>query len=161
MAIGPIGDDIPSIFPIVIGVVLFLGVVMYANQQVDARNNYLEIRKAGLSLSYLVLSRGLITDEQFNDRCTEYVDYAARQNIKAFISLHKSCEYVDLNAPILVSSSSNLICPQTLPTVNGAPLSTTNLPADFQILVFPVAVDCDSSGLKRGLGTVNLVVWRK
>ena len=161
MAIGPIGDDIPSIFPIVIGVVLFIGVVMYANQQVDARNNYLEIRKAGLSLSYLVLSRGLITDAQFNSRCTEYADYAARQNIKAFIALHKSCNYLDLNAPVLTPGSDNLICPSALPVVNGAPLATSNLPSDFQILIFPVAVECDSSGLKRGLGTVNLVVWRK
>lgn len=165
MAIGPIGDDIPSIFPIVLGVVLFIGVVGYANSQVDAKNSYLEIRKSVLSLSYVIVSSGALTDADFAARCPQFSDYATRQNVKAFFSLKKHCKNVDLSKDILADTdpspaSDTLFCPSIRPKVGTADISATNLPKDFQILSFPVAVDCDATGKVKGLGMFNIIAWR-
>ena len=63
--VGPIGDDIPSIFPIVIGVVLFISTIGFVNSQFDARNEQLSLKKAGLGISYAILRSGYLSDNEF------------------------------------------------------------------------------------------------
>ena len=181
--IGAIGDDIPSIFPIVAGVLLFITTILYVNPQYEARNNYLELRKSGIAFSYYALSDGYLSDKQFVDNCPLYKEFAARRGVKFVFSLKKACQRIDL-ADDVFSATSNLgfrppisdaeyvtgkICstdstaasPTALPKVNGAQISTTNLPKDFQIYSFPVAVQCDSEATLKGVGVANIVVWQR
>ncbi|GEM_PF-1427604 len=96
--IGPIADDIPSIFPIVFGVLLFMGTAIYTTQKIDERNQYLELRKAGVGLSYVVLRSGYLSDDDFDASCgSQYSDYAARRHVSFLVSLKKYCNYVTLN----------------------------------------------------------------
>ncbi len=100
-AIGPIGDDIPSIFPIVAGVLLFMSTALYASDQLSQRNAYLELSKAGAGLSYVVLSAPYLPDDYFNSECVQtYRDYAARRRVDFLITVKKFCHYVDLNGDI-------------------------------------------------------------
>lgn len=96
--IGPISDDIPSIFPIVFGVLLFMGTALFTAQRIDERNQYLELRKAAVGLSYVVLNQGYVSDEEFDKACAEqYKDYADRRRISFIVSLKKFCRYVSLD----------------------------------------------------------------
>ncbi len=96
-AIGPIGDDIPSIFPIVAGVLLFMATAIYASQQLEARNSYLEIRKAGLGLGYVASSSAYLPDDAFNSACDNtYKPFASRSHVNFLVTLKKQCHYVDL-----------------------------------------------------------------
>ncbi|MFH0835600.1 MAG: hypothetical protein V1834_00365 [Candidatus Micrarchaeota archaeon] len=67
--VGPLGDDIPSIFPIIAGVLLFFSTVYYASSLIDARNEYLEKRKAALDLSYVLTEKGFLSTEDFQVLC--------------------------------------------------------------------------------------------
>ena len=67
--VGPLGDDIPSIFPIIAGVLLFLSTIFYASTIIDERNSYLATRKASLDLSYLLTERGFVSPESFVELC--------------------------------------------------------------------------------------------
>lgn len=96
--IGPIADDIPSIFPIVFGVLLFMGTAVFATQRLDERNDYLEIRKAALGLSYVVTQKGYLSDSEFGQACaSQYEDYAARRRVEFIVSLKKYCNGVVLD----------------------------------------------------------------
>ncbi|MBI5177426.1 hypothetical protein HY995_05065 [Candidatus Micrarchaeota archaeon] len=169
-AISPIADDIPSIFPIVASVLLFLGAVAYAGGVINERNNYLEIRKAGLGLSDVVLAKGYLGNDDFKSQCSvSYTEFAKRKSVKFFISLKKFCRYVDFSSaqnpfvpvtryngvPPNDYSVTGLVCP-TSGVVGPSGPPTKN----FQSLVFPVAVDCKADGSQKGLGVVTLVVWR-
>lgn len=96
--LGPIADDIPSIFPIVFGVLLFMSTALYAAQKLDERNAYLELRKAAMGLSYVALRSGYISDAEFDASCiSQYSDYAKRRNVDFILSLKKYCNFVTLD----------------------------------------------------------------
>lgn len=96
--IGPISDDIPSIFPIVFGVLLFMGTAIYTTQKIDERNQYLDVRKSLVGLSYIALSGGYLGDDAFEASCkSQYTDYAKRRAVNFLISLKKYCNYVTLD----------------------------------------------------------------
>lgn len=100
-AIGPIGDDIPSIFPIVAGVLLFMSTAIYASDQLSQKNAYLEISKAGAGLSYVVLSSPYLDDELFEAECQlTYREYAARRRVDFLITVKKFCHYTELGSDI-------------------------------------------------------------
>lgn len=99
--IGPISDDIPSIFPIVFGVLLFMGTALYTAQRIDERNQYLELRKSAVGLSYVVLNKGYLSDAEFEQACTQqYKDYADRRRVSFVVSLKKFCKYVSLDQQV-------------------------------------------------------------
>ena len=58
--IGPLGDDIPSIFPIVFSVLLFTGSVLYANQIVSEKAKAIQINEGAMALSYLLTEKGFV-----------------------------------------------------------------------------------------------------
>lgn len=114
--IGPISDDIPSIFPIVFGVLLFMSTAFYTTQKLDERNQYLEIRKAALGLSYVALRSGYIGDAEFDAACeSQYSDYANRRNVEFAISLKKYCTYLTLeqSASLPGGGPGNIFSPVT------------------------------------------------
>ena len=177
--IGAIGDDVPSIFPIVAGVVLFIATMAYVWPQYDARNEYLELRKTALSFSYFVANKGFVSDAEFTINCPAYRDYAARHNVKFVLSLKKACKHLDITSDVFTTTtiyaggappsasaaySEGKRCTSEvtgLPKVAGQPISKTNLPRDFQMYSFPMAVQCDDANSLAGLGTLNFLVWKK
>ncbi len=186
-AIGPIGDDIPSIFPIVAGVLLFIGTVLYVAQQLEARNEYLDLRKAGTGLSYAASSKAYVSDADFASDCSvTYKEYAARRRISFLVSLKKFCHYIDLSSSVF-STKTDYGSHNNFHQVNGLALSEYRTdyhhnglwcasegvscnaagacspqPPNFQAFNFPVAVDCADPNKKplRGPGVMNVIVWR-
>jgi len=92
--IGPLGDDIPSIFPIVAAVLIFIGTILYANGLVSQKAKNLEIREGSLSLSYLVTDTGFISDRAILDKtCDEKIKpRAASLGVKFLITLKRFCD---------------------------------------------------------------------
>lgn len=94
--VGPLGDDIPSIFPIVAGVLLFVGTVAYAVDLVNQKNSYLEIRKAGLGLSYLVTEKGVVTQKSFSEKCPIIQRYGTANAVKFIVTIKRYCTKIIL-----------------------------------------------------------------
>ena len=99
--IGPLGDDIPSIFPIVFSVLLFTGTIIYANQLISEKAKQLEIREGALALSYLVTEKGFIEKDSssglttLNKLCENKVrPLAASKGIAYLITLKRFCKGV-------------------------------------------------------------------
>ena len=97
--IGPLGDDIPSIFPIVFSVLLFTGSVIYANQMISEKAKAIEIREGAMALSYLVTDKGFVEWDQANGKtslekvCEEKIKpRAASLNVKFLITLKRFCK---------------------------------------------------------------------
>ena len=170
----------PSIFPIVAGVVLFIATMAYVWPQYDARNEYLELRKTALSFSYFVANKGFVSDAEFTTNCPAYRDYAARHNVKFVLSLKKACKHLDITSDVFTTTtdyaggvpslagiaySAGKLCTSgegaALPLVKNNPILKTNLPRDFQMYSFPMAVQCDDANSLAGLGTLNFLVWKK
>ena len=160
--IGPIGDDIPSIFPIVAGVLLFMGTVIYADSQLSSRNDYLELEKAGTGLAYVAISTPYLTNQQFQAQCdSTYKSYAATRSVNFLITMKKFCKGVDVSSDIFsiadpypgdtpntpgYSNQLGLACfdPSVVSCNNNACVlvSTGKEPTNFQAFDFPLAVDC-------------------
>ncbi len=97
--VGPLGDDIPSIFPIVAGIMLFLGTIAYASDLVNEKSSYLEIRKAAMGLSYIVTEKGLTNAALFDQKCDSMQSYASANSVKFLVTLKRFCNAVNLYEP--------------------------------------------------------------
>jgi len=92
--VGPLGDDLPSIFPIIAAVLLFVGTLVYANGLVTAKNRTLETRQAALGLSYVVTERGLIDDQAEFEKTTcedNLKKYALSNHIQFVVTIKRYC----------------------------------------------------------------------
>jgi hypothetical protein len=180
--LGPIGDDIPSIFPIVFGVLLFAGAMVYSLNQLNQRDSYLDVRKATLDLSYTVMESGYISDAAFNSACTSsYIVTANREGIRALVTVKKYCPVsvngvgpLDLSAANPDNSIFNVGTPASFYASRGLYCSSENAPKnavnyyvsnpqpkDYVVLNYPVAVDCSSQpGALVGVGMVNVIGWQ-
>ncbi len=153
--IGPIGDDIPSIFPIVAGVLLFLGTMAYANNALQLRNQELNLRKAALDLSYVVLEKGFLSAGELNPNvagslCSTSLRPTGDRGNAKFVVVLKDCAQRNSNLPFEGVAN----CASTV--VGGIPSPE---PESYVSLAYPVATDCaDGSG--RGLGIVNVIAWK-
>ncbi|MFA5246936.1 MAG: hypothetical protein WC408_03545 [Candidatus Micrarchaeia archaeon] len=154
--IGPIGDDIPSIFPLMAGIVLFIATIAYANQEFATKTEQIKLRKAGLDLSYIAIENGYMDMDNFPDKCRELLTPASVKNGVYFAVMLRNCDQL-----ALPSFEGTVICSRTFetaPTLNKAffekkVLSTFN---------YPVATDCDTGlGEKSGLGTIEILTWYK
>jgi hypothetical protein len=69
--IGPIGDDLPSLIPIVTGLVIFFSVFVLTMNTYNEKNDYLEKQIDMTSVARDLTGDSLILNwSQFNDRCT-------------------------------------------------------------------------------------------
>lgn len=96
--IGPLGDDIPSIFPIVAGVLLFITSLLFLNQQVSATAADFKMRQTTQDLAYLATKRGFYSVDDFESLCNGSLrPYANNNNLKFAVVVKKFCsEGVDL-----------------------------------------------------------------
>ena len=160
--VGPLGDDIPSIFPIVAGVLLFISTMAYAASLVAEKNSYLEIRKASLGLSYLVSARGQMTKADLEAICEDKLrKYGTNSRVKFLVTLNRECGgYVfdtDPLAPYAVSAAYGYCSNLDDAAIVGSEISARS-PV---VLNYPVAVPCpEEESPTEGFGMINVIVWR-
>jgi hypothetical protein len=172
--IGPLGDDIPSIFPIIIGVMLFIGAMLFSANLIDQKNAFIDLRKAAVTLAYSATERGLYTAGDFDEKCA-VLDSQARANRVFFaLTIKNYCssfiDFAELSAdevgvklldPRLPDPANpGLKCWIGKKDVPPEP-EPSRLPRDAVVFNYPVGVECAGDRPHRGLGLLNLVVWRQ
>lgn len=91
--IGPLGDDIPSIFPIVAGVILFTSSLLFLNQQVTITSEDFKLRQTTQELAYLATKRGFYTVEEFQSLCKgSLAPFAINNNLKFAVVVKRFCQ---------------------------------------------------------------------
>jgi hypothetical protein len=178
--VGPLGDDIPSIFPIVAGVLLFIGTLVYAFGLVQEKNQYLEIRRAGMTLSYIMTEKGVMpTEAEFKAKCDLLLKTADTNRVYVLVTLKRYCKTVELFqggpgekpelSPFFVEKFSGdaeadsgngrtwLYCSNDENVAEGG----FQQPKNAVLLNYPIAVPCPTqSSPTRGVGLINVIVWR-
>lgn len=177
--VGPLGDDIPSIFPIIAGVLLFISTVAYVTMFISEKDSYLDTRKAALGLAYIVTKQGATTLGELESSCANVIQpYAKSRGVSFAVVLKKFCRKIALNAypfdwrtyavnPLTneeeIGGQSDVeggVC--VTPGISSEELANPeNMPLDAIILNYPIAVHCPNEGsMTTGLGMVNVMVWR-
>lgn len=172
--VGPLGDDIPSIFPMVAGIMLFVGTLAFAGDLVAQKNSLLEVRKAAVSLSYIVTDKGMVTRESWDAKCVALKKAGKANNVRVLATVKRFCGEVvfpDPNqqpppepqlSPYYAGESNALrstwrYCSDDW-TAGQLPFEKLRYPVIFN---YPVAVPCpDESSPGYGPGILNLIVWR-
>ncbi|MFA4946587.1 MAG: hypothetical protein WC607_03580 [Candidatus Micrarchaeia archaeon] len=162
--VGPLGDDFPSIFPIVAGVLLFLGTVAYAAGVVDQKNAYFEIRQASLGLGYTLTQRGSLTQMEFDALCGEQAtEFARSKAVKFKATLVSRCDgyvYSDDAEFGEWGDEGYASCDSHGDEEEDYVLSEV-AGKNPVVLDYPMAVPCPEAGSNQyGLGSVVVMVWR-
>jgi hypothetical protein len=175
--VGPLGDDIPSIFPIVAGIMLFFGTIAFAGNLAAQKNSYLEVRKAAVSLSYVMTEKGFIDSASWTPKCDALKKAADANNVFVLATLKRFCGQVDFPDP----GDPPQLSPYYAADADGGQLGHTwrectndekiaPMPTLFNpsrkayavIFNFPVAVPCPNEGDPTfGPGILNIIVWRR
>jgi hypothetical protein len=169
--IGPLGDDIPSMFPIIAGIMIFIVSFIYISDQLAARNIYLELRKTTLKMSYIATEKGYMSNSEFDEKCDfQFKPFAAKNSLSFAVILKKYCGTVKfkdqenliirtktINGEIiedrLCTSDDAIVQQQT-----AAPSDPIDLANKNPIIMgYPIAVDCGNS--LRGLGIISIALW--
>lgn len=172
--IGPLGDDIPSIFPIIAAVMLFTGTVLYALTLVDEKNAYLEIRRGAMTLSYAVTEKGVTDADGFGKMCEEKLKpLGTAKNVNFLVTVKRYCGGISVQnlaeqspetyGPYFVDESEAegdtwLYCTnyESMPTGTAFPQPARNV-----LMNYPSAVPCpDADSPTRGIGMINVIAWR-
>ena len=173
--VGPLGDDIPSIFPIVAGVVLFFGTIAFAGNLSAEKNAYLDIRKAAVSLSYIVTDKGFIDEATFGDKCAALQKAADADNVYVLLTVKRYCGEIIFTddpkshlSPYYYEKNGNNYgytweaCTnyENLQQRGGA--FVPNERSYAVVFNYPIAVPCpDYDSPTFGHGIMNIIVWRK
>ena len=182
--IGPLGDDIPSIFPIVFAILLFTGSILYANQMVAQKAKQNSIREGAMALSYLVTENGFISKDSFEKEklCGDKLKpRGASLGVTFLITYKRFCNGIPIDPasddpnlnpysargdavlPYYAGSSGEqgetwFYCSNEPKALDGALFKP---PAQSVLLSFPIAVPCpDEDSYTNGLGVVNVISWK-
>ena len=182
--IGPLGDDIPSIFPIVFAILLFTGSILYANQLIVQKAKQNSIREGAISLSYLLTEKGFVSKDAFEKEktCDEKLKpRAASLGVSFLVTYKRFCNGIPIDpssddpnlnpyagqgervSPSYVGSSGQqgetwFYCTNEPKATDGELFKP---PAQSVLLSFPVAVPCpDADSFTNGLGVVNVITWK-
>lgn len=172
--IGPIGDDIPSIFPIVTGILIFLMSILFIQQQVTERNALLDVRDQVLQLSYLATEKGYMTPADFRAKCSLVRDMAKTRHLNFTMILKPFCGPVNVNDFFLVNPNDPLLVPyrstnglcvaenndfySRWPAAHNPPQAMGFPTKNTVVMSYPMAVDCGEG--KRGIGFLSIAGWR-
>ena len=185
--VGPLGDDLPSIFPIVAAVLLFIGTLVYANGLVEGKNRLLETRQAALGLSYIVTEKGLINNRTNFETtaCNDHLKkYALSNRIQFAVTVKRYCQTIQFYypksspqpekaklSPAYIEKNDAQMQGQTwayctnVVDKNGNPPASGLLavPEDAVVLTYPIAVPCPLIPQlpTNGLGLVNVIAWKE
>lgn len=151
--IGPIGDDIPSIFPIIAGVMLFIATVFYANNEAAQRDSGLNLRKAALELSYVATEKGYV-DASFAGLCESSLKPTAAKSGVYFAVMLNDCTKIGLVDPF----SGQVICSSG--GIDGPAIRALSEKKRMAVFTYPVAADCATGGgVRTGLGNLEVFTW--
>lgn len=176
--IGPLGDDIPSIFPIIMGIILFVGAMLFAANMIDQKNEFLDLRRAAVNLAYSAVERGTYDAAAFADKCAVIESQAKASRVFFALALKNYCnrsiDFAELSNDAGPSGTGKILMDVTKPDpanpglkcwIDGPPLGREpeplSLPKDAVVFNYPVALDCRSNPPHRGLGLMSLIVWRQ
>ncbi len=181
--VGPLGDDLPSIFPIVAAIMLFVGTMVYAGNVITQKNEMLEIRQAALGLSYMVTEKGLIKDRTSfeEEMCKGHLmKYALSNRVRFVVTIKRYCGKYKPYYPLNTEPDPDLFLSPYFLDKNDAdnPQGRTwayctnienppaggllKVPQGAVLLSYPVAVSCPVGGMPtNGLGAINVAVWKK
>lgn len=176
--IGPLGDDIPSIFPVVAGVLLFFASIYTASIRVDERNNYISLKRAGIDIAYSAMITGKLTQEEFDDLCSASLKEVAKRNAVYFaVTIQDCCLDLCRQTTAAPGKKGFTICVRD----SYAPFKSrydfkicTNeelikrgvYPKNFVSFAYPIAIPSPGSYIGPygpiyfSPGIVNVVVWR-
>lgn len=174
--VGPLGDDIPSIFPIIAGVLLFLSTVYYVSGLVDARSSYLETRKSALDLSYIATEKGFLKQEDFEDLCeTRLKQTGSSLGVKFLAFLDVNKDFAHCSEISFSSSPANFYgtaadenygamhrygyCTNADPVPEADELESKQL----IVLNYPISTPCFEGGTPssiRGIGFLTVIAWK-
>jgi hypothetical protein len=166
--IGPLGDDIPSIFPIVAGLLIFIGGMFYALQKYDERNDYLALKKAGMEIAYSIMEKGVMLPGtsgepgNFTELCESRAMPLAQKNLVSFaVSVQKCCGVL-ATAPDVTKSEKGYPHAMTNTPCTNAPCVScpngVNVTRNPVTLTYPVTIPYGANWF--GPGIVNIIVWR-
>lgn len=178
--VGPLGDDIPSIFPIVAGVLLFIGTLVYAFGLVQEKNQYLEISRAALTLSYIMTEKGVMQSAtDFEAKCSLVKKTADTNRVRVLVTIKRYCDSVELYQggpgkkqelnPLYLEkfeleaqgSNNGRTWDYCTNAENAEENSVFPQPKNAVLLSYPIAVPCPAAGdATRGVGLINIMVWR-
>jgi len=180
--VGPLGDDIPSIFPIIAGVLLFIGTLVYAFGLVQEKNQYLEIRRAGMTLSYIMTEKGEMPNEaEFDEKCGLVKKTADTNRVYVLVTLKRYCKNVELyqggqgkdylspfyiekfegDAGIDSDNGRTWLWCSNYESIENIKDGLFEQPKNAVLLNYPIAVPCPTArDSTRGVGFVNVIVWR-
>ncbi|MFA6329652.1 MAG: hypothetical protein WCX64_03130 [Candidatus Micrarchaeia archaeon] len=152
--IGPIGDDIPSIFPLMAGIILFIATLIYANDEFNAKNSAINLRKAGLDMAYIVVEKGYVNQGGFDETCEDLLKPSAKKNNVFFAVMLRDC-----TTDPSESFAGTEIC--SLTQEENANINSEYLTKkQTSIYNYPIATDCETpSGTRTGLGSVSIITW--
>jgi len=154
--IGPIGDDIPSIFPIIMGIILFIATLIYANNEFSSKNAAINLRKAGLDIAYIVIEKGYVNQGGFDETCKDLIIPSAKKNNVFFAVMLRDCTDDPSE-----SFAGKEICSRTAET-NPEMNSEYLTKKQTSIYNYPIATECETStGTRTGLGSVSIITWYK
>ena len=161
--IGPLGDDIPSIFPVVAGVLLFFMSIGTATVRIDERNNYLSLKRAGMDIAYAAMIKGKITQEDFKKLCDSTLKEVAKRNAIYFaVTIQDCCPDIGSGkkySPFKTRNDFGLC-------TNEEAINRGSTPKNFINFVHPIAVAIEGGptgpygALYFRPGIVNVIVWR-
>lgn len=174
--VGPLGDDIPSIFPIVAGILLFLGTFFYSVNAIDQKNLRLEVKKAAIGLGYLITEKGFMEEKEFNEKCAgSLIPFGNANSIKFVVVVKKFCGMINLTSKFYDERTT----PQednTLSTsVTGMKCHNLKNPSELNevlspnskknpiVLSYPTSVSdpCgEGNKMINGMGWINVIVWK-
>ncbi len=160
---------------------LFIGTLVYAFGLVNEKNQYLEIRRAALTLSYIMTEKGVMPSKtEFDEKCGLAKKTADTNRVRVLVTLKRYCKSVELFQGEV--GANNKLSPFYLEEFGGdASTSDDNgrtwlwcsngeiiqgnplfqQPKNAVLLNYPVAVPCPiEKSSKRGVGLLNVIVWR-
>jgi hypothetical protein len=161
---------------------LFFGTIAFAGSLAAEKNSYLDVRKAALSLSYIMTEKGVVTPENWAAKKAAVARAADASGVFVVVTVKRFCfdsqtasggEIVfpqtplDPEGPFYVENS-NALKRTWLYATNNEDVSRANPPvvAPARKLVvmlnYPVAVPCPAAtDSNYGFGMLNVIVWRK
>lgn len=172
--IGPLGDDIPSIFPLITGIIILIASMAFLSNEISSKNDSIELRKSVLTISDLILQTGYISNVKFTIVCDEVKKYSIDRGYEVFMSLQKGCntgiqtnKYTDIRSTTGDNSSTDLFClseTDIQSTTNSEVASydqIVNNATGGVFSTYPIAADCskNSDESVKGIGRLNIVLY--